>query len=114
MREHTDPFFAGAEPLWRLSLPSTAPPLELDGRQLIEWNGGLRWLKSRDAGERGARRARSACSGHATLFRADDKAAGCFAPLEPGRSSACTAQLKAAFDPAGILNPGRMYRSSRA
>ena len=25
--------------------PSTTPPLELEGRQLLEWNGALRWLK---------------------------------------------------------------------
>ena len=46
VREHTDAFFAGEEPLWRLSVPSTTPPLALPGRQLIEWNGALRWLKS--------------------------------------------------------------------
>jgi glycolate oxidase FAD binding subunit len=106
VREHTGEFFAGDEPLWRLSVPSTSPPLELEGRQLIEWNGALRWLKSpmpatavRDA----ARRVR----GHATLFRADDKGAGCFAPLEPVLER-LQRQLKAAFDPAGIFNPGRL------
>ncbi|MCJ7597844.1 MAG: 2-hydroxy-acid oxidase, partial [Methyloceanibacter sp.] len=31
-----------------------------------------------------------------------------FQPLEPSLM-ALTARLKAAFDPAGILNPGRMY-----
>src|SRR5256885_5749155 len=41
IREHTAPFFSGAEPLWRLSLPSVAPPLGLPGRQLIEWGGAL-------------------------------------------------------------------------
>jgi glycolate oxidase FAD binding subunit len=45
--------------------------------------------------------------GHATLFRAGDKGAGCFAPLEPVLER-LHRQLKAAFDPAGILNPGRM------
>ena len=42
VREHTDAFFAGAAPLWRLSLPSHAPRLELAGEQLIEWGGALR------------------------------------------------------------------------
>ncbi|MFZ0398789.1 MAG: FAD-linked oxidase C-terminal domain-containing protein, partial [Methyloceanibacter sp.] len=31
-----------------------------------------------------------------------------FQPLDPPLA-ALTARLKAAFDPAGILNPGRMY-----
>lgn len=108
VREQTDAFFGGEEPLWRLSVAPTSPPLELDGRQLFEWNGALRWLKSgmpaaavRDA----ARRA----GGHATLFRAADKAAGCFAPLEPVLER-LHRQLKAAFDPAGIFNPGRLLQ----
>ena len=106
VREHTAAFFNGDEPLWRLSVPSTTPPLELEGRQLIEWNGALRWLKSaipanavRDAARR--------VKGHATLFRAADKSAGCFAPLEPVVER-LHRQLKAAFDPAGVFNPGRM------
>jgi glycolate oxidase FAD binding subunit len=104
IREQTDPFFAGAEPLWRLSLPSTAAPLDVAGRQLIEWGGALRWLKSGEDGIRDAvRRAR----GHATLFRAADKSAGCFAPLEPVLARVHR-ELKAAFDPAGIFNPGRL------
>ena len=107
IREHSAAFFSGPEPLWRLSLPSTSPPLELQGRQLVEWGGGLRWIKSsetptviRDAARR--------LKGHATLFRGADKAAGCFAPLAPALER-LHRQLKAAFDPAGIFNPGRMY-----
>ena len=37
VREHTHGFFADAAVLWRLSLPPATPPLELTGRQLIEW-----------------------------------------------------------------------------
>ena len=58
VREHSDAFFGGDEPLWRLSLPSTSPPLELEGRQLIEWNGGLRWL----SGEGRRRALRGGCA----------------------------------------------------
>ena len=107
IREQSHAFFDGPQPLWRLAVSSTSPPVELPGPQLIEWGGALRWLKAggdaskvRDA----ARRAR----GHATLFRAADKAPGCFAPLEPVLERVHR-QLKAVFDPAGILNPGRMY-----
>jgi len=106
VREHADGFFAGDEPLWRLSLPSTSPPLELEGRQLIEWNGGLRWLKSKMPAS-AVREALRRVKGHATLFRAADKSAGCFAPLEPVLER-LQRQLKGAFDPAGIFNPGRL------
>ena len=46
--------------------------------------------------------------GHATLFRGGDKAAGVFHPLKPAIFK-IHRRLKGAFDPAGILNPGRMY-----
>jgi glycolate oxidase FAD binding subunit len=106
VREHTDGFFAGDEPLWRLSVPSTSPPLELGGRQLIEWNGGLRWLKS-GMNANAVRDAVGRVKGHATLFRAADKSAGCFAPLAPVLER-LHRELKAAFDPEGVFNPGRL------
>jgi glycolate oxidase FAD binding subunit len=46
--------------------------------------------------------------GHATLFRGPDKSAGAFAPLDPVLMR-LHRELKRAFDPAGILNPGRLY-----
>jgi len=106
VREHTHAFFSGPEPLWRLSLPSTSAPLSLKGRELVEWNGALRWLKStEDAGR--IRDVVRRLKGHATLFRAADKTAGCFDALDPVLARVHR-ELKAAFDPAGIFNPGRM------
>lgn len=107
VREHGDPFFQGGEPLWRLSVSSTTPPLGLEGRQLIEWGGALRWLKSA-APAAAIREAAQRAGGHATLFRAADKSAGVFAPVDPLLLRLHRA-LKAEFDPAGILNPGRLY-----
>jgi glycolate oxidase FAD binding subunit len=107
VREQRHEFFAGAEPLWRLSLPSTAASVELEGRQLVEWGGALRWLKS-GASASAVRDAARRAKGHATLFRAADKSAGCFSPLEPVLMRVHR-ELKRAFDPAGIFNPGRMY-----
>lgn len=109
--EQTDPYFAGDAPLWRLSVPSNAPLLELPGEQmiaqLIEWGGALRWLKSNaDAATVCAAAARA--GGHATLFRATEKAAGAFQTLPPVLAR-LHRELKSAFDPAGILNPGRLY-----
>ena len=102
VREHRHAFFSGPQPLWRLALPSVSPPLGVGADTLIEWGGALRWLRVDEAREL----ARSA-GGHATLFRGEKRAA-VFTPLEPVLMR-LHRELKAVFDPAGILNPGRMY-----
>ncbi len=107
VREHSDPFFGGSGPLWRLSVKATTPPLALPGKQLIEWGGALRWLRS-DADAKTIRDAAARAGGHATLFRGSDKSAGVFHPL-PLALMKLHRNLKQAFDPAGILNPGRLY-----
>jgi len=107
IREQTDPFFAGAEPLWRLSVPSATPPLGLEGRTLVEWGGALRWLAS-NADARHVREVVGRAGGHATLFRRGDKSVGVFHPLAPSVGT-IHRRLKAEFDPRGILNRGRMY-----
>jgi glycolate oxidase FAD binding subunit len=107
VREHSDVFFAGSEPLWRLAVPSAALPLGLPGREFLEWGGALRWLKS-EAPAAQIREAASRAGGHAVLFRAADKSAGAFAAPDPVLMRLHRA-LKAEFDPAGILNPGRLY-----
>jgi glycolate oxidase FAD binding subunit len=107
IREQTDPFFRGDAQLWRLSIKSTTPPLKLPGGQFIEWGGALRWLKS-GADAKIIRKAAVSAGGHATLFRASDKSAGVFQPLTPALLK-IHRRLKQNFDPAGILNRGRMY-----
>ncbi len=107
VREQTHAFFGGDAPLWRLSVPSHAARLALPGDTLIEWGGALRWLRS-DADAATIRAAASSAGGHATLFRGGDKSAGVFAPLAPALAR-LHGGLKAAFDPAGIFNPGRLY-----
>jgi glycolate oxidase FAD binding subunit len=106
LREHTNPFFSCGT-LWRVALPSVRPPLGLAGTQCIEWSGGLRWLSS-GAPATEVRDAAHRAGGHATLFRAADKSAGAFAPLEPVLAR-LHRELKRTFDPAGIFNPGRLY-----
>lgn len=110
LREQHTAFFAEELPLWRLSLPSVAAPLDLPGAQLVEWGGSLRWQKSGAAPER-IRTAATRAAGHATLFRggAEARAEGAFQALPPSLL-ALHRRLKQAFDPAGIFNPGRMCR----
>ena len=110
LRDQTDAFFNGPEPLWRLSVPSTTVPLDLPGRQLIEWGGALRWLKT-DAPFEAVRILARQVGGHATLFRADEalkREAGVFSPLDAALAR-IHKNLKATFDPHGIFNRGRMY-----
>src|SRR5467141_1563171 len=107
IREQTDPFFRNDAPLWRISVPSAAPPLRLPGEPLIEWGGALRWLYSQ-ADARTVREAAKRAGGHATLFRGGDKSVGVFQPLSPALMK-IHRELKREFDPHGIFNCGRMY-----
>ena len=107
LRDHRLAFFAGAEPLWRVSVPQATPPMDLGATPLVEWGGGLRWVRgAQDPARIRAEAARA--GGHATLFRGGDKSQGVFQPLAPPILK-IHQRLKAAFDPAGIFNPGRMY-----
>ena len=108
VRDHAHPFFTGN--LWRIAVPSTAPPLVLPGAPFIEWHGALRWLAA-EADPPAVRAAAKAAGGHATLFRADDalkRVAGAFDELPPALA-ALHRRVKQAFDPAGIFNPGRLF-----
>ncbi len=107
LREQEMAFFKTGLPLWRLSLPSIVPPLNLPGTQLIEWGGALRWCKT-DADAQTVRSAVAAAGGQATLFRGGDKSAGVFHPLPPPLLE-IQKKLKYAFDPQGVFNVGRMY-----
>ena len=108
LREQQLPFFAGERPLWRLSVPPAAAMLPLEGNTLLDWGGAQRWLSSDQTADT-IRAITGAAGGHATLFRGGDHLGEVFQPLKPALLS-LHQRLKKAFDPAGILNPGRMYR----
>ena len=107
LRDHTLPFFAAHTTLWRVSLKSTARPLQSGGDALTEWNGALRWIAG-EAEPVALRETAAAAGGHAMLFRGGDKSAGVFHPLAAPLSR-LHRRVKDAFDPYGILNVGRMY-----
>lgn len=107
VRDQRDMFFGGVRPTWRISLRSTAPEPDLSGPQLVEWNGALRWIKT-DDDAMAVREAAHKADGHATLFRRGNPQIGAFHPL-PETMMRLHRRVKQAMDPAGILNPGRMY-----
>jgi len=115
----------GAPPgavVWKVSVkPGDGPAVAaaarkaFDCRVLYDWGGGLVWLAlaaaGDDAGAAAIRHAVKPLGGHATLVRAPDVvrlAVDVFEPPAPPLMDIAR-RLKAAFDPAGILNPGRMY-----
>ena len=113
-RNHQLPFFTRPpQPdlvLWRLSLPQTAPVLDLPWATLVEWQGALRWVWAPvDAGTQ-LQALATKHGGNAMLFVATKAnsawATGQFDIKNPAQQ-AIHARLKASFDPEGIFNPGR-------
>jgi glycolate oxidase FAD binding subunit len=91
--------------LWRLSVPSSAAPLALEGPRLIEWGGALRWHAS-DLPAGDVRRLATAAGGTALHWRGG--AAGSrFHPLA-APVLAIHRRLKERFDPHGIFNRSRL------
>ena len=116
-----EPFAGRDGAVWRVSArPSDGPALVATLRETLplraafyDWGGGLVWLLVPDEGDAGAaaiRRETGRHGGHATLVRASAAtraAVEVFEP-EPAPLARIAAGLRARFDPAGILNPGRM------
>jgi glycolate oxidase FAD binding subunit len=110
------PFFTTQAPaqavLWRLSLPQTAPVLDLPGHPLVEWHGGLRWLWAPLAAGARLQAQAHAVGGSATLFvnpAAPDQPSAAHALRGDSPSlQAISQRLKLSFDPQGIFNPGRV------
>jgi glycolate oxidase FAD binding subunit len=109
LREQRLDFFAGDTPLWRLSVPPASAAPELDGDWLLDWGGAQRWLRT-ELPASAIRAAAASIGGHATLFNGGDRDGEVFQPLTPALL-ALHQRIKHTFDPAGILNPGRMYPS---
>jgi len=114
----------GGLDLWRLSVPPAAgAPLMAslvfgDGlandNYFYDWGGGQIWLgtpANKAAAIAGKIRALTASEGgHAMLIRASEETRESVPPFAPesGALAAISERLKREFDPAGLLNPGRL------
>ncbi|MCA8907365.1 MAG: glycolate oxidase subunit GlcE [Rhodospirillaceae bacterium] len=106
--------------VWRISVKPTDGPevvarlADLAPDALYDWGGGLVWLAvdaGSDAAAPAVRAAAGAAGGTAMLVRAPDgvRATVPFQAPPAGALAAVVARLREAFDPAGVLNPGRLY-----
>ena len=113
-REQTLPFFTQPPSsdacLWRLSVPQTTPAMDLPFAPLIEWHGGLSWLWAPASEAARLRQLAAQAGGHASVFRRATQTPAdlpVFTPLSAVQLR-IQRELKKQFDPAGVLNPGRM------
>jgi glycolate oxidase FAD binding subunit len=95
------------EPLWRFSVNPNAPHF-LDNEQwAFNWMGAQRWLKGTFDAQELLEFARKS-GGEVQLHEGGDRRGEIsFVPNEALRQ--INQNLKAAFDPQGIFNPGRLY-----
>jgi glycolate oxidase FAD binding subunit len=118
----------GERAVWRISVaPARGAELaeaiarSLDAVWFLDWGGGLVWASLPEVGDGGAQAIRRAIrgpdghgTGHATLVKGSPtlrRAVAVFEP-QPAPLAALSRRVKDAFDPAHILNPGRMVEGS--
>ncbi len=104
--------------VWRVSVRPSRGPGVLDAaeaaglRGFLDWGGGLVWLAgpASEAAHGAVSRAALASGGTWAVLRAPDglRAAIAVVPPEAAGLAAITRRVKAAMDPGGVLNPGRM------
>lgn len=104
-----EPFADRGGDVWRLCVrPSEAPGIvaRLACEYVFDWGGGLIWALLPEGEDLRARL--GPIRGHATLIRASEDTRARIASFhpEPPALAAVSADLRARFDPKGILNPG--------
>jgi glycolate oxidase FAD binding subunit len=112
---------AGDRLVWRISTApmhghevAAAIGRSLEAEHFYDWAGGLVWIAlAPDAADAGAAAVRRALAGrgHATLIRAPAALRASAAAFEPqtGALAVLHKRVKESFDPAGVLEPGRMW-----
>jgi len=108
LREKKLRFFDRQVALWRISVAPHTPQLAIEGEWLYDWGGALRWLKT-DAPAQEVFAAAARVQGHALQFWGKQRSGQIFQPL-PKKLQELHGNLKRAFYPQGIFNPGRMYQ----
>ncbi len=107
LKEHELNFFTESGPLWRISMPSDAPVLDIPGHWITDWAGALRWGFTSLEFEQ-VQAAVQRLGGHACIFRSQSHDTDRFAKLSSPIAK-IHERLKQSFDPAGIFNPGILY-----
>jgi glycolate oxidase FAD binding subunit len=99
LKEHQHTFFMEKENLWRCIVPPATPLFSEPKNTLIEWQGALRWVKSKNPR---IQKQVIAIGGDAELF---------YQPSVPQLSDSLLdlhQRVKQAMDPSGIFNIGRL------
>jgi glycolate oxidase FAD binding subunit len=119
VRDVAAPLGAGTQDaVWRVSVRPSSGAAVLEGAAaacagFLDWGGGLAWLAgpATEAAHKTVAEAARACGGTWMLLRAPEpmRAAVDVAPAEPPALAAITRRVKAAMDPRGVLNPGRIW-----
>jgi glycolate oxidase FAD binding subunit len=105
--------------IWRISVrPSAGPAIvrtladAFGARTFLDWGGGLVWIAgpASAAAHAAVEAAASAAKGTWTLLRAPEalRTSVDVIPAEPEALARLSRRVKAALDPHGILNPGRL------
>ncbi len=113
------PLIGQGDALWRVSVRPSLGPAVLAAAQaafpaqaFLDWGGGLVWIAgpATVAAHDAVAAAATAAGGVWTLMRAPEalRAAVAVVPPEPAALARIGRQVKAAFDPRGLLNPGRI------
>lgn len=111
------PLGAGeAEAVWRVSVKPTRGPsvlaavAEAGARGYLDWGGGLVWVAGPATEAAHAAVMAAAAGGTFLVLHGPDafRAAVPVIPDEPAPLAALSRRVKAALDPKGILNPGRL------
>ncbi len=100
-------FFDDDSPIYRLVVPANAAYDTFDGECLADWGGALRWIKSSLSFDEVQKHA-AELGGTASVYRNSKQDEDVFSPLADGLFE-LHKRIKKVMDPAGILNPGRLY-----
>ncbi len=100
-------FFNTKKPLWRVSVKPGTPPFTINDNILYNWAGAERWFFS-ERNDMDIFKLALQAKGHATLFRNSEQNNQIFQPLSKPLQK-IHLELKKAFDPKHILNPGKLY-----